>query len=87
MKRFSILPVALWLLTSLCRSLAATPLEVNSPDDRIRFELISSESRLRFAIGVGNRPVIADSPLGIKVDGVDIGRFSELNSLARSWDV
>jgi alpha-glucosidase len=66
---------------SLCRSFAATHVEVKSPDDRIRFELISGDDRIGFVIGIGDRPVIAQSHMGLIVDGVELGRSAELGKV------
>jgi alpha-glucosidase len=57
---------------------AGPGVEIKSPDDRIRFELIPDKAHLEYAIRMADRPVLAASPLGIVVDGVDLGQGVEL---------
>ena len=72
--------IAFWLITSFWQASTETHVEVKSPKDRIRFELFAGEAHLAYAIGMADRPVIAKSPLGIVVNGVDLGRSAQLAS-------
>ena len=57
---------------------------VSSPDGRVEFRLLpGAESRLRFGITFGNRPVIEPSPLSLVVDGVDVGQGVEVGNVER----
>ena len=73
--------IAFWLITSFWQASTETRVEVKSPKDRIRFELFSGEAHLAYAIGMADRPVIAKSPLGIVVNGVDLGRSAQLGQV------
>src|SRR5258708_7247753 len=59
---------------------AAAPVEVGSPDGRVRFEL-GQGVHLTYTVRIGDRPVIEHSPLGIVVDGVDLGSGAELGKV------
>jgi alpha-glucosidase len=60
---------------------AASPVEVRSPDGRVRFELIAGGDHLSYAVRMGDRIVLEPSRLGILVDGVDLGRSAELGKV------
>ena len=59
-------------------AVAAPPIEVGGPDGRLRFALFAGESRLEYTIRAGERTVLAPSPLGVVVDGADLGRTATL---------
>ena len=73
--------IAFWLITSFWQASTERRVEVKSPKDRIRFELFSGDAHLAYAIGMADRPVIAKSPLGIVVNGVDLGRSAQLGQV------
>ncbi len=57
---------------------------LRSPDKNVELRVTSGEGgRLSYAITLGGRPVVALSPLGIKVDGVDLGQGSALGHVDR----
>jgi alpha-glucosidase len=63
---------------------AGPGVDVQSPDGRIRFELIPGEAHVEYAIRMADRPVLVASPLGIVVDGVDLGQGAELGRVETS---
>jgi alpha-glucosidase len=73
--------VTLILLAWSSSASDASPVEVRSPDGRVRFELIAGGDHLSFAVRMGDRPVLEASRLGILVDGVDLGRAAELGKV------
>jgi alpha-glucosidase len=78
-------PLALGLL-ALCPpavARAAEPLTVESPGGRVRFELSAGGEHLSYAVRMGGRPVIEASPLGVVVDGDDLGRSAEVGRVER----
>ena len=81
MKKLGMSSLTFCLITSIWQVSAAATVEIKGPNDRIRFDLISGEGHLAYAIGMADRPVIAQSPLGIVVDGVDLGRFAQLGEV------
>ena len=61
------------------RILARDEVEVASPDGRVRFQLFwRDQPRLTYTVSFGNRPAIERSPLGMILDGVDLGQGVEL---------
>jgi alpha-glucosidase len=84
MKRLCAVVVASWMIVSGSPAFAEPGVVVKSPDDRIRFELIPGEAHLAYAIRMADRPVLAASPLGIVVDGVDLGQGAELGRVETS---
>src|SRR5262245_47900346 len=63
---------------------AAEDVRVASPDGRVEFLLLRSDpGQLRFAVRFREQPAIEPSPLGVVVDGVDLGRGVELGEPER----
>ena len=50
----------------------AAQVAVQSPNGKIRL-IVQEQGRLDYRVLFANRPVIETSPLGISVDGVDLG--------------
>jgi alpha-glucosidase len=60
--------------TLLGRAAAADGARVTSPDGGVELRVLADDpSRLRWAVSFRGRPVLDPSPLGIVVDGVDLG--------------
>ncbi len=57
---------------------------LRSPDKKVALRVTHLDGgRLAYAITLGDRPVIEPSPLGIRVDGVDLGEGSTLGRVER----
>src|SRR5437870_130592 len=57
-------------------------LTVTSPDSRVAFKLVRQDkSRLAYQVRFRKEPVVEPSPLGITVDGADLGRDAEVGSV------
>jgi len=59
---------------------AKDEIKLASPNGHIRFQLNSS-NRLKYRISFRNKPVIESAPLGIVIDGVDLGQNAEIVGL------
>jgi alpha-glucosidase len=81
MKKLGMSSLAFCLITSFWQASAETRVEIKGPNDRIRFDLLAGDGRLAYAINIADRQVIAKSPLGIVVDGVDLGRIAQLGQV------
>jgi len=60
------------------------PYTVSSPNGRIRAELSTTDSVLRYRITVDGTEILAPSEIGLRSDGVDVGRDVKLGTLERS---
>src|SRR5215469_15047352 len=60
------------------RASAADKVEVESPGGKVLLTLSAGPDRLGYAISLAGRPAIATSPLGIVVDGRDLGQGAGL---------
>ncbi len=70
--------------TGLSSSFQLNNISVASPDGRIRFEILPREqARLNFRVTFRNRVVIESSPLGIGVDGLDLGQGVDTGKVER----
>jgi alpha-glucosidase len=77
------LPLGLLLLAVLpTRTLARERVEVKSPNGEVRLGISTEGEHLTFAVHRAGRPVIDPSPLGLVVDGTDLGRGAELGEAA-----
>jgi alpha-glucosidase len=76
--RFRAIAVAVGFLALVSEAPSA---EVASPDGRVVLEVTSADGHLAYAVRIAGRPVIEPSPLGIVVDGVDLGRGAELGAI------
>jgi alpha-glucosidase len=57
---------------------ASDEIKVVSPDGQVQFKLLGhDQSRLSYQIAFKNKPVIEPSPMGIIIDGVDLGQGAE----------
>src|SRR6185369_11581708 len=64
------------------RVFARDEVEVVSPDGRVRFQLFwRDQPRLTYAVSFRNRPAIERSPLGMILDGVDLGQGVEVGHI------
>ena len=68
------------LATITPRAFAGERVEVKGPNGEVRIELSTANDRLTFSVQRGGRPVIEPSPLGVVVDGTDLGRGAELGA-------
>lgn len=59
------------------------PYTVSSPNGRIRAELSTTDSMLRYRITVDGEELLAPSEIGIRSDGVDIGSDVALGTIER----
>jgi alpha-glucosidase len=60
-------------------SAAEEPFVLASPDGAVRFRLsLDGDARLQYAVTFSNRPVIATSPIGTTVDGVNLANGVDL---------
>jgi alpha-glucosidase len=63
---------------------AAPEVVLRSPDKKVALRVaLAAGGQLDYAITLGGRPVIERSPLGILVDGVDLGQGSTLGRVER----
>lgn len=62
---------------------AADAVRVESPNGAVRFTLLVEGGRLIQLVTLDGRPVIERSPLGLEVDGVDLGQGVGLGSVER----
>jgi alpha-glucosidase len=62
-------------------ALAEARVEVKSPNGEVRFEVEARGERLTYTVSRAGRPVIAPSPLGLVVDGTDLGRGAALGAV------
>jgi len=60
----------------------AAQVAVQSPNGKIRL-IVQEQGRLDYRVLFANRPVIETSPLGISVDGVDLGQGARLGEVER----
>jgi alpha-glucosidase len=82
-KRSAFLSLAL-LAGTASASLGAQDVVLRSPDMNVELRVTLLEGgRLGYAIALGGQPVIAPSPLGIRVDGTDLGQGSTLGRVER----
>jgi alpha-glucosidase len=63
------------------RAVAAEQAEVKSPNGEVRIELRAEADRLTFAVRLAGRSVIEPSPLGLTIDGTDLGQGVELGGV------
>ena len=77
--------VSLSLLLLACPTLAGPPeILLRSPDKSVALRVtLGEEGRLDYAVTLGGHPVIGPSPLGIRVDGVDLGQGAMLGRVER----
>ena len=77
--------VSLSLLLLACPTLAGPPeILLRSPDESVALRVTLGEvGRLDYAVTLGGHPVIEPSPLGIRVDGVDLGQGATLGRVER----
>ena len=66
------------------------PLNIESPDGALSFELVSDNERLRYRIWSDGELVLSDSDLGLQLDGSSLVRLSlvdsgEVESIASSY--
>jgi alpha-glucosidase len=59
-------------LVLTCVVFGANPINIASPDGRIRFTLLTGGPRLQFAVTLDDKPVIEPSALAFTIDGDDI---------------
>ena len=63
---------------------AAAPVSLTSPDGQLALVVeVTSEGRLTWKTTMGGKPVIEPSPLGIVVDGIDLGTGAEIGGSER----
>jgi alpha-glucosidase len=56
---------------------------LRSPSKGVTLRVALEEGRLRYSVDLGGRPAIVSSPLGIRVDGVDLGEGATLGAVER----
>jgi alpha-glucosidase len=69
-------------VSSVLPSSAASDISLVSPNRLLQFHLIVGERELTYKIAFRKQPVIELSPIGIIVDGADLGRGVELGKIA-----
>ena len=52
-----------------------------SPDVNMQFKVILHEARLKYAVTFRRKPVIAESPVGIVVDGINLTEGVEVGQV------
>jgi len=57
--------------------------EMKGPDGRVGFNIVLEDSRLFYEVKFMDAPVIEKSPLGIVVDGVDLGMSVAIGKVER----
>lgn len=70
----------------ICRAApgpAAEEVVISSPGKTITLAIAREDGRLSYRMAMGDRPVIETSPLGIAVDGVDLGQGAVLGTVER----
>jgi len=72
-RNFFIRQPALWVKETPAAPSGAASVSVASPDKKVRIEVSDAEGALRYRVSLANLPVIESSPLGIIVDGVNLG--------------
>jgi len=81
--RHAALPLIGFVLLFVAEGWAnAAQVTVQSPNGKIRL-IVQEQGRLDYHVLFANRPVIETSPLGISVDGVDLGRSVRLGKVER----
>jgi alpha-glucosidase len=65
------------------RRLAADEISVFSPDGKVAFQAATAESKLRFTVSLGNKPVLEASPMSMAVDGVELAAGARLGNAER----
>lgn len=65
--------VLLVLVGACAAPLAAEGVSVDSPNKKVRIELLDEGGVLRYRVSLENRPVLEASALGLVVDGVNLG--------------
>ena len=78
-------PCLLLLCGAIARSAEAPPVAVDSPDGRLRFELlVGADDPPRFRVAYRGRAVTLDSPLGVDLaDGSSLGAGSTIEKVER----
>jgi alpha-glucosidase len=61
----------------------ADAVRVESPSGAVRFALLARGTRLLQLVTLDGRPVIEPSPLGLEIDGVDLGQGVAIGSVER----
>lgn len=54
---------------------------IYSPDSNVQFELLLSESRLKYVVRLKSKPVIEESPMGIIVDSISLTEDVEVGKV------
>jgi alpha-glucosidase len=67
-----------WAIIPRASADSGAGVEVESPDGKVRMKLRAGGDRLEYEVDLTGRPVIASSPAGIVVDGVDLGQAAVL---------
>jgi alpha-glucosidase len=78
--RFS--AAAVTLIAALCfPAWGAGEVTVASPDGKVQFQLSVAENRLQYAVTFNSKPIIAQSPVGIVVDGVNLAEGAQTGAV------
>jgi alpha-glucosidase len=64
-------------------AVAAGDVPISSPDGRVKFHLLRQAEQLRYRASLKNHDVIEPSPLGIIIDGVDLGHGVTIGPIDR----
>lgn len=78
-----------WAMACLAASVplstaAARSVTIASPDGTVKAMLSDDAARLRYRVTVDGRPVLAPSPVGMRVDGVELGEGAAIGAIRRS---
>jgi alpha-glucosidase len=71
------------LLLALGSTLGAQTVAVQSPNKKVEIAIEGVDGRLTYRITLAGQPVIDSSPLGILMDGVDLGRDARVGRVER----
>lgn len=80
-RRWALAGLALTVPLSAAQARTVT---VASPDGKVRALLSDDAGRLQYRVTVDGRPVLAPSPIGMRVDGVELDRGAAIGAVRRS---
>ncbi|MCB1130879.1 MAG: glycoside hydrolase family 97 N-terminal domain-containing protein, partial [Verrucomicrobiae bacterium] len=65
--------IAILSLCAAASAMSETPYTLTSPDGKVAATVSVNDGRLVYQVALDGKTMVADSPLGVTVDGVDLG--------------